>query len=84
MSHEDLFCGNNPRIIEQKIIEFIVDMKSKGKGYSAIHNYVASVLAFYKINDIILNVTKINRFIPLQRKVKKNLVPYVQNVREHN
>jgi integrase len=68
----DLFCGNNPRLIEQKIIEFIIDMKSKGKGYSTIHNYAASVLAFYKINDVVLNVTKISKFIPVQKKVKKD------------
>jgi integrase len=72
MGIEDLFCGNNIRLIEHKIIEFIVEMKSKGKGYSAIHNYIAAVLAFYKINDVILNVTKINRFVPMQKKVKKD------------
>jgi hypothetical protein len=67
----DLFCGNNPRLIEQKIIEYLVDMRNKGKGYSTIHNYAAAVLAFYKINDLALNITKINRFIPVQKKVKK-------------
>jgi hypothetical protein len=44
--NEDIFCGNNPRLIEQKIIDFITDMKARGKGYSAIHNYTAAVLAF--------------------------------------
>lgn len=28
----DLLCGNDPRLIE------LTDMKSKGKGYSTIHN----------------------------------------------
>jgi integrase len=59
-------------MIEQKIIEYIIDMKKKGKGYSTIHNYVASVMAFYKINDVVLNTRKINRFIPLQKKVRKD------------
>jgi hypothetical protein len=49
----DIFCKNNPRAIELQIIEFIMGMKSKGKGYSTIHNYVAAILAFYKINDLI-------------------------------
>ena len=71
MGHE-LFCQNNPRFIEQKRIEFIVDMRNKGKGYAAIHNYIASVLAFYKINDMILNVSKINKSIPAQKKVRKD------------
>ena len=59
-------------LIEHNIIEFIVDMKAKGKGDSAIHNYTAAVLAFYKINDIVLDVTRINKFIPAQKKVKKD------------
>jgi integrase len=70
--NEDIFCGNNPRLIEQKIIEFITDMKARGKGYSAIHNYAAAVLAFYKINDVVLNISKINKFIPLQSRVRKD------------
>jgi len=72
MRNDDLFCQNNLRLIEQKIIEFILQMRNDGKGYAAIHNYVASVLAFYKINDIYLNVAKINKFIPLQKKVRKD------------
>jgi hypothetical protein len=64
----DLFFGKDPIAIQNKIIEFITDMKSKGKGYSTIHNYAAAVLAFYKINDVILNISKINKFIPPARK----------------
>ena len=72
MGPHDLFCGNNPRLIEHKIIEYIDNMKNKGKGYSTIHNYASAVLAFYMINDISLNITKINRFIPVQKKVRKD------------
>ena len=72
MGFSDLFCGNNPRLIEQKIIEYLIHMKNKGKGYSTIHNYAASVLAFYKINDVALNITKINKFIPVLQKVRKD------------
>ena len=68
----DIFCQNNPRLVEQKIIEFIVDLRNGGKGYAAIHNYVAATLAFYKINDMILNVSKINKLIPVQKKVRKD------------
>jgi site-specific recombinase XerD len=69
---DDLFCGNNSRLIEQKIIEYLTHMKNKGKGYSTIHNYAASILAFYKINDVSLNITKINKFIPVVQKVRKD------------
>jgi integrase len=47
-------------------------MRNNGKGYSTIHNYASCVLAFYKIHDIALNVTKINKFIPAQKKVRKD------------
>jgi integrase len=47
-------------------------MLARGKGYSTIHNYASAVLAFYKINDIALNVTKINKFIPPARKVRND------------
>jgi integrase len=67
LNSNDLFLGKDPKAIQDKIIEFITDMKSKGKGYSTIHNYIAAVLAFYKINDVMLNVSKINKFIPEQR-----------------
>jgi len=46
MGEKDLFCGNNPRLIEEKIIEYRVNMKANGKGYSTIHNYAAAFLAF--------------------------------------
>lgn len=68
----DPFFGNDAKAIQNKIIEFIMDMKAQGKGYSTIHNYASAVLAFYKINDVILNVTKINRFIPPARKVRND------------
>jgi integrase len=69
---DDLFCENNPRLIEHKIIDFIVSLKKKGLEYSAIINYVKAILAFYKINDVVLNINKINRFVPEYKKLKKD------------
>ena len=60
----------DPRLVERQIIDFINKMKRDGKNWGAIHNYVAMILSFYKINDIVLNTTKIGRFMPEQRKVK--------------
>lgn len=61
----------DPKKIEQSIIDFIILLK-KTKSYSAIHNYVCAILAFYKINDIVLNINKINRFMPDKRKSNKD------------
>lgn len=62
----------DPRIIQRQIIDFIIKLKKEGKSHGAIHNYKSMILAFYKINDVILNTTKIGKFMPEQRKVKKD------------
>jgi integrase len=62
-------CETNPRAIEQQIIDFIIKMKERGRGYGTLHNYVASILSFYKINDVVLNATKIMKFMPEQKRV---------------
>ena len=57
--------------IEQSIIDFIILLK-KNKKYSAIHNYFFAITGFYKINDIVLNVNKISRFMPEKKKSNKD------------
>ena len=61
----------DPKKIEQSIIEYIILLK-KTKSYGAIHNYLSAIIAFYKINDIILNTNKIKQFMPEQRKSNKD------------
>jgi integrase len=67
-----LLSEKDPRVIERQIIDFINKLKNEGKNWGAIHNYVSMILAFYKINDIVLNTAKISKFMPEQRKVKKD------------
>jgi integrase len=63
---------SDPRKIEQSIIDYIIHLK-KEKSYSVIHSRVAAILAFYKINDdVVLNTSKIKRFMPEQRKSNKD------------
>jgi site-specific recombinase XerC len=57
--------------IESQIIEFIIASKEKGMKRGAISNYVSPVLSFCKINDIMVNTTKINKFMPAQVRSKK-------------
>jgi hypothetical protein len=57
--------------IESQIIEFIIESKEKGMKRSAISNYITPVLSFAKIMDIMVNTTKINKFMPPQVKSKK-------------
>ncbi|MGI0033617.1 MAG: tyrosine-type recombinase/integrase [Nitrososphaeraceae archaeon] len=47
-------------------------LKKEGKTFSAIHNYVAAVKSFYKINDVILNDSKLSKFMPEHKKSRKD------------
>jgi integrase len=71
VSSSDLLIQSDSKTIEQEIIDFIILLK-KNKSYAAIHNYVSAIIAFYKINDIVLNIDKINRFMPDKRKANKD------------
>jgi integrase len=57
--------------IESQIINFIVTSKEKRMKRIAISNYTCPVISFCKINDIMLNTMKINKFMPPQVKSKK-------------
>lgn len=72
VAKEDIFFKSNARLIEQKIIEFILHLKQQGKSYAAIRMYLAAVKSFYKINDIVLNDSKISKFLPEQKRVRKD------------
>ena len=57
--------------IEHQIINFIITSREKGMKRGAISNYICPVISFCKINDIMVNTTKINKFMPPQVKSKK-------------
>jgi len=57
--------------IESQIIDFIITSKENGMKRAAISNYTTPVISFCKINDIMLNTTKINKFMPPQVRSKK-------------
>ena len=65
MSEEDIFFKSNGRLIEQKIIEFILNLKEQGKSYAAIRMYLAAVKSFYKIISNILDslLIRITRYL---------------------
>ena len=69
---QDPFFGNENRTIEQKIIEFVISLKQLQKSYFVIHNHIAPVLTFYAINDIVLNVKKIKRYIPPKKRINRD------------
>ena len=58
--------------IENEIIEAIMSFKEKGMKRAAIANYTKPVISFCKINDIMLNTRKINKFLPPRTRNKKS------------
>lgn len=72
LENKDPLFQNDAKAIEAKIIEYIISMKQEQKGYFAIKNHISSLLAFYKINDIVLNVSKIKRFLPSRKKANRD------------
>lgn len=58
--------------IEDKVIQYIIHLKKEGMSYHGISNYVVPVKSFYAINDIVLNVAKIGKFMPEIHKMKKD------------
>jgi integrase len=69
---EKLLESENRKEIEDKIIEYIIFLKKQGKSSAAIHNYIAPVSSFYAIHDVTLNIKKIGKFIPENKKVKND------------
>jgi integrase len=61
----------DPKTVETQIINFIIKSKREGKSYAAIHNYVAALKAYYQINDVVLNVRKIGKFMPEHKRARK-------------
>lgn len=63
---------DDPKEIEIRIINFINKMKKEGKSHAAISNYVAAIKSYYQINDVVLNIKKIGRFMPEQVRIRKD------------
>ena len=63
--------ARNQKEIETEIIEFIISSTEKGMKYAAILNYIKPVITFAKINDLMVNSKKINRYMPPNVKTKK-------------
>ena len=57
---------------EDTLIQFIITKKDGSKSSSALKNYVAPVAKFYLINDKLINLCRVNRFMPEPLKVKRD------------
>jgi integrase len=67
----DELLSRDHKQIENEIIEVIITFKEKGMKRQAISNYIKPVIAYCKIMDVYLNVSKINKFMPPRTKNNK-------------
>jgi hypothetical protein len=66
VGYKDLneLLAKQPKEIENDLIDFIISLKERGCKHSTIINYVKPLAGCCKVNDIVLNVNKVNRFMP--------------------
>jgi integrase len=66
----DLLSSTDPKMIEAKIIAWIVDMKKKNQiSSSTISTYLSAIMFFYAMNDVNnLNRRKIKQYLPEKQK----------------
>ncbi|MGG6460984.1 MAG: hypothetical protein ACM3JQ_06115, partial [Candidatus Eiseniibacteriota bacterium] len=67
----DQLLSKGHKGIETEVIDFIITCKEKGMRHAAILNYVKPVISMCKINDILINTTKIMKFMPPNVRAKK-------------
>ena len=73
VGYKDLseLLAKQPKEIENDLIDFIKSLKERGCKHSTTVNYVKPVVGCCKVNDIVLNVNKANRFTPKYVRNKK-------------
>jgi integrase len=67
-----LLHASNPRLIEAQIIEYIMTLRKDGVAFTTIQFFIAPILTFYSLNDVVLNKRKITRYFGEYKKVVKD------------
>ena len=68
--------------LENQMIEFIISMKEQGMKRAAITNYIKPVISCCKINDIMINTIKVNKFMPPNVKNRKSRAYTVREIQK--
>src|SRR6266540_5277625 len=80
---EDLLIGaDQPRLIEARIIEYIVLLRGPSHllKYSTLNMYLAAILSFYAMNDVILNKKKIGKYLGEHLRLHKDRAYTTQEI----
>lgn len=71
-SAEGNLLNENPRVLESRIIDYIIYLRNKGRSHSLISTAVCAISHFYTMNDIVINKKKINKFVGARTKKHKD------------
>lgn len=73
-SDELLVHEDNPRIIQDQIIEFLIQLKNPPHSlrYATRSQYVAAIIIFYDLNEVMLNRKKIYRYLGEEERPIEN------------
>lgn len=58
--------------VEQKIIDYIINLRKLKLASHTIHNRLSAIYHFYTMNDVLLNKVKINKYKGEFKKVRKD------------
>ena len=73
-SDDLLVHENNPRIIQDQIIEFLIQLKNPPHSlrYATRSQYLAAIITFYDLNEVVLNRKKIYRYLGEEERPIEN------------
>jgi integrase len=69
-----MLLQDNPKLVQSKIIDYIIDLKKQDLSIDAINLYVAAIAKFYTVNDVNLNRTKIGMYMPKRKRRQQDRV----------
>ena len=60
------------KVIEETLIQYIIHMRDKNLSYASIKNRLAPIATFLSLNDVMVNKTKLKRFMGEHDKTIKD------------
>jgi hypothetical protein len=67
-----LLDTNNPKIIEARLVDYIMSLRNDGLSYATMKHMLAPIFTLYELNDILLNRKKIARYFGECKRVTKD------------
>jgi hypothetical protein len=62
----------SPKVIESRLIDYIMSLRQDGVGYSTMKYLVAAISTFYQLNDVVINRKKIHRYFGEYKRVVRD------------